>query len=157
MKNASHILASLRHRPSFSKLARYECIRRIKGLFPPHLQRLIRYGYFHQEILYFVLGHPGAKQEFDNIIASIKAPLKQYTPPECSHCIPQDIRAFVTHRPPAAPMDETGFTRHSQADYTERSKGDFGNPAHHREIHRLIERIRTHIHDRHDRTDTEPA
>lgn len=154
MKNASHILASLRHRPSFSKLARYECIRRIKGLFPPHLQRLIRYGYFHQEILYFVLGHPGAKQEFDNIIASIKAPLKQYTPPECSSCFPQDIRAFVTHKPPMATADGEGYSRQSEADYTERSKGRFDNAATHPEIRRLLERIRAHVHDR---TDTKPA
>lgn len=149
MKNASHILASLRHRPSFSKLVRYECIRRIQGLFPPHLQRLIRYGYFHQDILYFVLSHPGAKQEFDNIIASIKAPLKQYTPPECSSCVPLDIRAFVSHKNQTRSLaTQKGLTRQSEARYSERAEGDFENPARHHEIHRLIERIRTHIHAR---------
>ena len=96
MKNASHILASLRRKPSFSKLARFECIRRIEGLFPPHLRRLIRYGYLHNNILYFVLSHPGAKQEFDNIIASIKAPLKEYTPAECTQGAPDDIRRGCT-------------------------------------------------------------
>jgi hypothetical protein len=150
MKNASHILASLRQKPTFSKLARYECIRRIEGLFPPHLQRLIRYGYFHNEILYFVLSHPGAKQEFDNIIASIKAPLRQYTPPECLQCAPKDIRAFVTHRRTADAGTAAGLQRDSEAHYAERAEGHFQNRATHPELHRLIERIREHIHDRTD-------
>ena len=154
MKNASHILASLRQKPTFSKLARHECIRRIQGLFPPHLQRLIRYGYFHNGILYFVLSHPGAKQEFDNIIASIKAPLRQYTPPECRQDAPEDIRAFVTHQRAASPQKETGLQRCSEAPYAERAEGRFENSASHPELHRLIERIRTHIHDR---TAPEPA
>jgi hypothetical protein len=154
MKNASHILASLRQKPSFSKLARFECIRRIQGLFPPHLQRLVRYGYFHNNILYFVLSHPGAKQEFDNIIASIKAPLRQYTPPECRECPPEDIRAFVTHRIQPASAGDAGLLRQSEAHYTERSEGAFANDTHHPELHRLIERIREHVHAR---TDSEPA
>jgi len=154
MKNASHILASLRQKPSFSKLARYECIRRIEGLFPPHLKRLIRYGYFHNNILYFVLSHPGAKQEFDNIIASIKAPLKQYTPPECGQGGPEDIRAFVTHRAAAPRSEDAGFARDSEAHYRERAGGRFDNQTRHPELHRLIERIKEHIRDR---TDTEPA
>ena len=154
MKNASHILASLRQKPSFSKLARYECIRRIEGLFPPHLQRLIRYGYFHNDILYFVLSHPGAKQEFDNIIASIKAPLRRYTPPECPPDGPKDIRAFVTHKGATKPSEEGAPARRSEVHYAERAKGRFANGASHPELHRLIERIREHIHDR---TDPEPA
>jgi len=154
MKNASHILASLRQKPSFSKLAHFECIRRIQGLFPPHLQRLVRYGYFHNKILYFVLSHPGAKQEFDNIIASIKAPLKQYTPPECRECLPEDIRAFVTHRAQLRKTEEQGWVRDSEVHYDERAKGRFDNTARHPELHRLIERIREHIHAR---TDSEPA
>ena len=154
MKNASHILASLRQKPSFSKLARFECIRRIQGLFPPHLQRLIRYGYFHNGILYFVLSHPGAKQEFDNIIASIKAPLRQYTPPECRQNSPEDIRAFVTHQRPALPKNGAEPQRDTEAHYAERAEGRFENTTSHPELHRLIERIREHIHDR---SDQEPA
>ncbi len=148
MKNASHILTSLRHRPQFSKLARFECIRRIQALFPPHLQRLIRYGYFHNGILYFVLSHPGAKQEFDNITASIKAPLKRYTPPECAETPPGDIRAFVTHTPPAAAAN--GREKETAPAFEERSTGNFENPASHPVLHGLIERIKAHIHDRQD-------
>jgi len=154
MKNASHILASLRQKPSFSKLARYECIRRIAGLFPPHLQRLIRYGYFRNDILFFVLSHPGAKQEFDNIIASIKAPLKQYAPPECRETLPDDIRAYATHRAGGQETQAGAFERRSDALYAERADGRFLNAARHPELHRLLERIREHIHDR---TDPESA
>jgi len=148
MKKASHILASLRQKPSFSKLARIECIRRIQGLFPPHLQRLIRYGYFRERILYFVLSHPGAKQEFDNIIASIKAPLRRYTPPECENA-PVDIKAFATHTPPSSDIDDAPLQQRTPA-YPERASGAFDNRASHPELHRLIERIRGYIHDRTD-------
>jgi len=146
MKNASHILTSLRRKPQFSKLARFECIRRIQALFPPHLQRLIRYGYFHNGILYFVLSHPGAKQEFDNITASIKAPLKRYTPAECAETPPTDIRAFVTHTPPGAAAQNP--PKETAPEFTERAAGRFENPAGHPTLHQLIERIRAHIHAR---------
>lgn len=149
MKNASHILASLRQKPSFSNLARIECIRRIQGLFPPHLQRLIRYGYFRNDTLYFVLSHPGAKQEFDNIIASIKGPLKQYTPPECRERMPADIKAFAVHGK-ATPKKESVFERPGSPEYHERASGTFANETQHPTLHRLIERIRIHIHDRSD-------
>ena len=146
MKDASHILASLRRRPQFSKLAQQECIKRIRGLFPPRLQRLIRYGYFHNGILYFVLSHPGAKQEFDNITASIKAPLKQYSPPECTETPPADIRAFVTHTPPV--REKPPAAEETAPAFPERSKGAFANPLTHPELHDLLEKIREHIHHR---------
>lgn len=142
MKNASHILALLQQRPTFSKLARFECIRRVRELFPPHLQRLIRYGYIHNNTLYFVLSHPGAKQEFDNIIASIKAPLRQYTPAECAQNPFGDIRAFVKHAPAA--VQPTGL-KITAPHYHERANGTFENRSGHPKLHALIERIRMHI------------
>ena len=118
MKNASHILSSLQHRPQFKKLVRFACIKRIQTLFPPHLQRLVRYGYIHNKILYYVLSHPGAKQEFDNIIDSIKMPLKLHLPKECTGVGFNDIRAYVTHKRPAPPA-----LRHPTSYYfKERSK-----------------------------------
>ena len=149
MKNASHILALVRQRPGFAKLARFECIRRIRELFPPRLQSMIRYGYLHNNILYFVLSHPGAKQEFDNIIASIKAPLRQYTPKECAEIAVHDLRAFVTHSPPVAPETPVAETA---PHYAERAKGTFENAARDPQLHRLMERIRTHIRNHSDRT-----
>ncbi len=144
MKNASHILSSLRHKPQFKKLANFNCIQRIKMLFPPHLQRLVRYGYFHNNILYYVLSHPGAKQEFDLIIGSIKTPLKLYPPQECSEVIWSDIRAFVSHkRSLSAPK-----TVPTVYDYKERSHAKFTNNTRHEKLHRIIEQIRKIINAR---------
>lgn len=147
MKNVSHILASLRRKPQFSKLARFACIQRIQGLFPPHLQSLIRYGYIHNNILYFVLSHPGARQEFDLIIGSIKGPLKQYTPPECKALRFDDIRAYVKHLPPEPPRAEGMQT---VPHYRERARGQFINPIRDKALHDAVERIRETIKKRND-------
>ncbi len=140
MKNISHVLDSLRHKPQFSRLSRSVCIGRIKTLFPPHLQKLIRYGYLHNDVLYFVLSHPGAKQEFDNIIYSIKEPLKRFKPQECKEFNIKDIRAFVTHTPPAQE-----YVKKTVPLYKERSKANFSNFVKDSELHAIIERIRQTI------------
>ncbi len=147
MKKASHILASLRKKPQFSKLARLACIERIRALFPPRLQKMIRYGYFHNGKLFFVLNHPGAKQEFDIITASIKGPLKHYMPPECADTPFDDIRAFAVHRPQQRP--EASERRRSEVYYRERAHGTFDNPVEHPQLHELIERIRRHVAGKH--------
>ncbi len=143
MKNATHILSSLRHQPQFKKLTHFECIKRIQTLFPPHLQRLVLYGYIRNQILYFVLNHPGAKQEFDIIIGSIKAPLKHYTPPECSDTSFSDIRAYVSHK---RPLSETK-KRPTVYQFHERSLGNFSNGTRHQTLHNIIENIRQIIHE----------
>lgn len=148
MKNASHILASLRQKPTFSKLARQECIHRIRGLFPPRLQQMIRYGYLREGILYFVLDHPGAKQEFDNIIATIKEPLRRYAPEECAEAAPKDIRAFVKYAPRNTPQD--AYARHTVFTYRERALGRFNTFDADPKLHAIFERIRRHIHARTD-------
>lgn len=148
MKNATHILASLQQQPQFSKLAQFECIRRIRELFPPRLQALIRYGYIHNGILYFVLAHPGARQEFDLIIASIKVPLKQYSPPECKETPITDIRAYVKHLPPEP--SETMKKHPTDLTYAERAHGHFLNPIDNDDLHQTVERIRKLIHARTD-------
>jgi len=114
-------------------------------LFPPHLQRLVRYGYLHNNILYYVLSHPGAKQEFDLIIGSIKTPLKLHPPEECSGMQWNDIRAFVSHkRPPRNVLKKVPTVY----DYKERSHAAFTNKTKHAKLHRIIEQIRNIIDDR---------
>jgi len=142
MKNATHILSTLRHKPQFKKLGNFQCIQRIQMLFPPHLQRLIRYGYIHNKILYYVLSHPGAKQEFDIIIGSIKTPLKQHPPQECSTITWSDIRAFVSHKRPPKPFRKIP----SVYQYKERSAARFTNETSHKKLHSIIEQIRQNIH-----------
>lgn len=146
MKNSTQILSHLQHRPQFSRLSHHACIRSVQRLFPPHLQRMIRFGYIRNGILFFVFSHPGAKQEFDIIIDSIKTPLKSYPPQTCASSSFDDIRAFVSHKRPTSPS----FERHTAIDYQERSKGTFSNHTTNKKVHDLIEEIRHSIHDRTD-------
>jgi len=99
MKNVTQILTIIQNKPQFSKLAKYKCIEKIQSIFNPALQRMIKFAYIKNNVLFFVLNHPGAKQEFDNNIQSIKSALNFHTPDECSENEIQDIRAFVTHTP----------------------------------------------------------
>ena len=99
MKNASQIITSLQYKPQFSKLDKYRCIKKIQSLFSPALSRMIKFAYFKNDILFFVLNHPGAKQEFDNNIQNIKSALKFVQPDECIDILVTDIRAFVTNKP----------------------------------------------------------
>ena len=121
MKNASDILNSLQNRPQFSKLSHYKCINKIQSLFSAPLQKMIKFAYIKNKILFFVLNHPGAKQEFDNNIQSIKSALKFYNPSECEENNIIDIKAFVTHTPtkPLTPAKK------SVESYLERSSGSF--------------------------------
>jgi len=76
MKNSAQVLSHIVHQPQYKKLSQHQCIAVIKSLLPPHLQTMVSFAYVKHKVLYFVLSHPGAKQEFDLIIASIKTPLK---------------------------------------------------------------------------------
>ena len=143
MKNSSQILSKLQHQPQFSKLAQFTCLDRIQSLFPPHLQRLVAYSYLRNHIIYFVLKHPGAKQEFDIIIESIKTPLKQITPPECQGLEFFDIRAYVSHKQACVPS----LVRDTIPHYTERSNAKFINIVTSEKLHALFEKIRKTIHD----------
>ena len=146
MKNSTQILSHLQHRPQFARLTHYACIRSVQRLFPPHLQRMIRFAYIRNEILFFVFNHPGAKQEFDIIIDSIKTPLKRYPPQTCDASTFTDIRAFVTHKQQISPT----FERSTELDYEERSHGTFSNHSTNQKVHDIIEKIRHTIHDRTD-------
>jgi len=146
MKNAAKILTHIKHQPQFAKLTHYACIQKIRELLPPHLQKLVLYGYIRNNVMFFALAHPGAKQEFDIILDSIKAPLKAYPPKACSGITIADLKAFVSHKPPM----RFSKTRPVELQYAERAKGAFANPAAEGKLHDLIEDIRTIIHDRTD-------
>jgi len=146
MKNSAQILSHLRHQPQFLKLAQHECIQSVQKLFPPHLQRMIRFAYIRNQILFFVFNHPGAKQEFDIIIDSIKTPLKTYPPKTCEKSPFDDIRAFVTHQRSVATTED----KTSEMSYKERSSGSFSNPASSERLYKIIEKIRESIHARAD-------
>lgn len=107
---------------------------------------MVRYGYVRNGILFFVLSHPGAKQEFDIIIDSIKTPLKAYPPPPCRNVPFNDIRAFVSHKRHVGLKTE----KRTEVLYKERSNGSFDNPTTDEKLHKIIEEIRRLIHARSD-------
>ncbi len=146
MKNSAQVLSHIVHQPQYKKLAQHQCINAVKTLLPPHLQNMISFAYVKHKVLYFVLSHPGAKQEFDIIIASIKTPLKLYPPPKCQELDFEDIRAYVSHKPISK---VTEIKRETVPLYEERATGDFENPVKDEKLHNIIEKIRTTIHDRH--------
>jgi len=144
MKNVSDILNSLQNKPQFSKLSHYKCISRIQSLFSPPLQRMVKFAYIKNNTLFFVLNHPGAKQEFDNNIQSIKSALKFYNPDECQADNIQDIKAFVTHTPTKVfTLEEIKVQR-----YPERSSGKFEINIHNQELKSLVESIQNIIKEK---------
>ena len=142
MKNSAQVLSHIVHQPQYKKLVQHQCIDAVKALLPPHLQTMVRFAYVKHKVLYFVLSHPGAKQEFDIIITAIKTPLKRYPPQKCSEMSFEDIRAYVSHAPQET---QTEFERHSEPLYEERASGDFSNPVTDEKLHRVIEKIRNTI------------
>ena len=137
MKNAQDIITNIQNKPQFSKLAKHKCIKRIESTFSPALQRMIKFAYIRNDVLFFVLNHPGAKQEFDNNIQSIKSALNFYTPDECSETFISDIKAFVTH----TPHKEIEFKVNEPVLYPERSKGDFTIEIKDEKLHALAQSI----------------
>jgi hypothetical protein len=121
MKNASQIINSIQNKPQFSKLSKYSCIKKISSLFTPALQKMIKFGYFKSNTLFFVLNHPLAKQEFDNNIQNIKSALNFHTPNECIEHKINDIKAFVTH----TPIKKQPPIKKTQFHYKERANGNF--------------------------------
>ena len=144
MKNVSDILNSLQNKPQFSKLSHYRCIDRIQSLFSPPLQKMVKFAYIKNTTLFFVLNHPGAKQEFDNNIQSIKSALKFCNPEECQGENIQDIKAFVTHTPTKIFQIEE---KEPQI-YPERSSGEFKINIHNQELKSLVESIQNIIKEK---------
>ena len=147
MKNSAQVLAHIVNQPHYKKLAQHRCIDTIKALFPLHLQQMIAFAYVKYKVLYFVLNHPGAKQEFDIIIASIKTPLKLHPPKACQELDFEDIRAYVSHKPLEKEAEQK---KETVPHYVERSNGTFENPAEDPRLHNIIEKIRKSIHARQD-------
>ena len=147
MKNSAQVLSHIVHQPQYKKLSQHQCINVIKTLFPPHIQSMISFAYIKHKVLYFVLSHNGAKQEFDIIISSIKTPLKLHPPQKCQGLEFEDIRAYVSHKPISK---TTEVKKETEAHYKERALGKFENSVDDEKLHKIIESIRTSIHDKHD-------
>ncbi len=150
MKSSSDILNSLQNKPQFSKLSQYKCIHKIQSAFSTPLQKMIKFAYIKNKTLFFVLNHPGAKQEFDNNIQSIKSALKFHTPAECIDETITDIKAFVSHTPSLHVSTVELLTPKKIVSYKERAKGDFEIPVHDEKLKELILSIRNIIKEKND-------
>ena len=150
MKNSSDIINSLQNKPQFSKLSKYKCIDKIQSIFSPPLQKMIKFAYIKNHTLFFVLNHPGAKQEFDNNIQSIKSALKFYTPSECEDDNIQDIKAFVTHSPTSHKDLHVGIKAKEIETYKERSSGNFSISVKDEKLKELIRSIQNIIKKNND-------
>jgi hypothetical protein len=141
MKNSKQLVSHLRSQSAFTHLSVQPCIDAVKELLPARLHRFILFGYIKHNILFFALNHPGAKQEFDNIISSIKTPLKQIPPLQCKNFEIADVRAFVSHK------KSLKFSEHKEELYEERALGEFENSLKDEKLHAMFEEIRDIIHE----------
>jgi len=141
MKNSNQLVSHLRSQSTFAHLSTQPCIDAVKELLPARLHKFILFGYIKHNILFFALNHPGAKQEFDNIINSIKAPLKQMPPLQCKEFEIFDVRAFVSHKKAQT------FAKHEELFYEERAEGTFKNEFKDDKLHAMFEAIRDIIHN----------
>jgi len=146
MKNASQIINSIQNKPQFSKLSKYSCIDKIKSIFTPALQKMIKFGYFKGDTLFLVLNHPAGKQEFDNNIESIKSALNFHMPQECSQNLFKDIKAFVTH----TPLKKESPKKTTKLIYKERASGNFEISIKDEKLNTLVKSIQTIIKAKHD-------
>ena len=138
MKNSKQLVSHLRSQSAFTPLNNQACINSVKELLPPRLHRFILFGYIRHNIVFFALNHPGAKQEFDNIINSIKTPLKKMPPLSCKKFEIYDVRAFVSHK---KSLKYTPIKPSYEA-FSERAKADFNNEVQDEKLHQVIEEIR---------------
>ncbi|MBA1432310.1 MAG: hypothetical protein FAF04_01645 [Epsilonproteobacteria bacterium] len=146
MKNAYDIIHSIQNRPQFSKLSRYKCIDTIRSSFSRPLQKMIKFAYIKNDTLFFVLNHPGAKQEFDNNIQSIKSALKFVQPKECQEFSITDIKAFVSHT--LNRQTEQTIAPKLPQTYPERATGSFEITTKDENLRNLLESIRSLIKEK---------
>ncbi len=120
MKNATQIITSLQNKPQFSKLHKFACIEKIQSMFMPSFTRFVKFTYFQNNTLFFVLNHNAGKQEFDKAVENIKSALNFYTPDECQGIKIENIKAFVTH----SPRKKTPEVKIARQYYKERASGN---------------------------------
>ena len=146
MKKSKDIIAHLINQPSFKKIVTQECIQNVMKILPPGVLIRIRFGYIKNQTLFFVLNHPGAKFEFDNIIKSIKKLLI-----ECiNYCDTQakvtDVKAFVTNKPQ---IQESSQESSHIPTFQERAHATFANPFADPKMYALLEEIKAIIEKNH--------
>ena len=146
MKNATQIITTLQNKPQFSKLKKFKCIDRIKSMFMPSFTKFVKFAYFQNNTLFFVLNHNAGKQEFDNSIQNIKKALNLYAPKECEELAIKDIKAFITH----TPSQDIEIPVQKVQKYQERSRGEFSIEIQDSRLHSLVQSIQRIIKEKNE-------
>lgn len=146
MKNATQIITLLQNKPQFSKLKKFKCIDKIQSMFMPSFTRFVKFAYFQNNTLFFVLNHNAGKQEFNNQVKNIKSVLNFHTPDECEDAVIDDIKAFVTH----TPLKRREPKKVARQYYKERASGEVEVSIHDEKLNTLVRSIQRIIKEKHD-------
>lgn len=124
MKKSSNIINHLKNQPLYSKLKTVKCFEKIRSLLPPRLSNAILFIYIKNDILFFVLNHPGYKMEFNYNVNLIKGVLKELKKREsiCKDLIFKDIKTFVSNK---IDIEEDKNKLEKKLTYKERATGNF--------------------------------
>lgn len=150
MKNATQIITALQNKPQFSKLKKYECINKIQSMFMPSFTRFVKFAYFQNNTLFFVLNHNAGKQEFYNQVENIKSVLNFHTPDECQESPINDIKVFVTH----TPHKKHQIQKVARQYYKERASGEVEVHIHDEKLNSLVRSIQEIIKNNKANNDT---
>ncbi|MFT5661020.1 MAG: hypothetical protein ACI9TV_001664 [Sulfurimonas sp.] len=150
MKNATQIITTLQNKPQFSKLKKFKCIDKIQSMFMPSFTRFVKFAYFQNNTLFFVLNHNAGKQEFNNQVKNIKSVLNFHTPDECESATITDIKAFVTH----SPIKRQEPKKIARQYYKERASGEVCVQIHDEKLNSLVRSIQEIIKARQANNDT---
>lgn len=150
MKNATQIITTLQNKPQFSKLKKFKCIDKIQSMFMPSFTKFVKFAYFQNNTLFFVLNHNAGKQEFNNQVKNIKSVLNFHTPQECEDATITDIKAFVTH----SPLKKQELKKIPRQYYKERASGEVSVHIHDEKLHSLVQSIQEIIKKKKENNDT---
>ncbi len=147
MQSSKEIISNLTSKPYMKKISFHKCFNKLKSLLPPYMQKHILFIYTKNDIMFFVLNHPGMKMEFNYKASLLKSLIKKLSTLDknCEHLKNiKEVRNFVSDKASASsPLATTTLS------YKERAKGEFVNLAKDKEIKKLIEEIRELIKKNH--------
>ena len=140
MKKSSNIISHLKNQPLYSKLKTVKCFEKIRSLLPPRLSNAILFIYIKNDILFFVLNHPGYKMEFNYNLNLIKGVLKELKKREvvCKDLVFKDIKVFVSNK---IEKDEDDKKEEEKLIYKERATGNFKIKTNKKELKQIFQNI----------------
>ncbi len=149
MKKSSNIISHLKNQPLYSKLKTVKCFEKIKSLLPPRLSNAILFVYIKNDILFFVLNHPGYKMEFNYNLNLIKGVLKELKKREsvCKDLVFKNIKAFVSNK---IDLEENKNQTEKKLIYKERATGDFEIKTNNKKLRQIFQNIQDIIKDHKD-------